>query len=738
MADTIPWPGARYDGCAASPECDPRPVSAPAGRGRVLVVDDEPRLSRSLEQLLKLCGYQVALAEGGHKAIALLDAQRFDLMLLDLQMPDLSGHQVMEHVARNALDVAVIVVSADTSLDQATRVLRAGAQDFLRKPYLPDELLRSVENVLGRRRLEAENRSMQRRLMVSDQLHRFIVNNSPDIIYMLDEAGRFSFVNERIETLLGYAKDELLGQHYSMVVYPEDLDKACYAFNERRTGARATHSAEIRLTVKGGGVHPHFFESRSLTIELSAMGVYAQGQGGARSFVGTYGVARDITARKKAEELINFQLYHDLLTKLPNRALFQDRLDLAIAQARCNDRKVAVMFLDLDRFKMVNDSLGHLAGDRLLQAVSARLKACLRDGDTLARVGGDEFNLLLPELASKQDAQGVAEKILQALRTPVEVDGHEIFVSLSIGIALYPDDGDGLETLIRHADMAMYHIKGSGKNDYTFFADSMGSRYAQHLSLETGLRKALERDQFVLHYQPQIDIASGAIVGMEALLRWRHPQRGLVAPGEFIPLAEETGLIVPMGGWVLREACREAARWRCEGLAPVQMSVNLSALQMERPDMVETVLGALEAAGLPGEALELEITENMLMKDIDQVVCKLRELARNGIRFAVDDFGTGYSSLGYLKLLPLHTLKIDRSFVKDLPAQGHGHSIVAAIIAMAQGLGLNLVAEGVESRAQLGQLACLHCPQAQGFLFSAPVSAEQAQGLLRARQRYAV
>jgi PAS domain S-box-containing protein len=363
MADSIRWPGARYERDVGLPEGDPPPVSAVAAKGRVLVVDDEPRLCRSLEQLLELCGYQATLAEGGKKAIALLDTQRFDLMLLDLQMPDLSGHQVMEHVTRKALDIAVIVVSADTSFDQATRVLRAGAQDFLRKPYVPDELLRSVENVLGKRRLEAKNRSMQQCLMASDQLHRFIVNNSPDIIYMLDEAGRFSFVNERIETLLGYAKDELIGQHYSMVVYPEDLDKACYAFNERRTGGRATHSAEIRLTVKGGEAHPRFFETRSLTIELSAMGVYAVGEGGARSFVGTYGVARDITERKKAEELINFQLYHDLLTKLPNRALFQDRLGLAIAQARRNHQKVAVMFLDLDRFKMVNDSLGHLAGD---------------------------------------------------------------------------------------------------------------------------------------------------------------------------------------------------------------------------------------------------------------------------------------------------------------------------------------------------------------------------------------
>jgi len=523
-----------------------------------------------------------------------------------------------------------------------------------------------------------------------------------------------------------------------MVVYPEDLDKACYAFNERRTGSRATQSAELRLMVKGREAHPRFFETRSLTIELNAMGVYAEGEGGARSFVGTYGVARDITERKKAEELINFQLYHDLLTKLPNRALFQDRLSLAIAQARRNHQKVAVMFLDLDRFNMVNDSLGHLAGDRLLQAVGGRLKDCLREGDTLARVGGDEFNLLVPELASKEDAERIAEKILDGLRTPVEVDGHEIFVSLSIGIALYPNDGDSLETLIRHADMAMYHIKGSGKNYYTFFADSMDSYYAQHLSLETGMRKALEQDQFVLHYQPQIDIARGAIVGMEALLRWRHPERGLIAPGEFIAVAEETGLIVPIGRWVLMDACREAARWRREGLPPVQMSVNLSALQMERPDMVDIVLGALEVAGLPGESLELEITENMLMKDIDQVIRKLQELACNGIRFAVDDFGTGYSALGYLKLLPLHTLKIDRSFVNDLPAQGHGHSIVAAIIAMAQGLGLNLIAEGVESQEQLGHLARLHCPQAQGFLFSTPVSAEEAMGLLGSRQRYAV
>ena len=702
---------------------------------RILIVDDEARMRASVKDLLEAYGHRCSLATGGADALAVLAREQVDLLLLDLNMPGVDGYEVMHRVQAEYSDVDVIVVSGETTFESATEALRCGAQEFLRKPYAPEDLARVVSRALKKRALERNIQEMHRCLEASEHRYRFIVNNSPDIIYMLDSEGKFAFVNDRIKPLLGYETEDLIGRHYSEFVHKEDIQKARFVFDERRTGNRASRNIEFRLLCKSSSLPYRYFESRTITIEMNAMGVYTAPEGDDKErYVGTYGVARDISERKRAEELINYQLYHDLLTNLPNRSLFRDRLNLAISQAKRNKNKLAVMFLDMDRFKMINDSLGHLAGDQLLQTVALRLQSCLRDGDTLARVGGDEFNLLVPDIAGREDAGMVAHKIIERLKGPVVLDGYEVFVSFSIGIAIFPEDGQSIDVLIKNADMAMYHIKTHGKNGYEFFADNMKSAFHRQLSLENGIRKALEKKEFELFYQPQYDISSNRICGMEALIRWSHPERGLLLPDQFIPLSEETGLIIEIGNWVLDSACRELKSWQQLGFNGVQMAVNISAAQLMQPEFERRVLEVLKKHGVAGEQLEIEITENILMKDMDQAVSKFQQLAANGVRMAVDDFGIGYSSLSYLHSLPLNTLKIDRSFISGIESKKDHSSIVTAVLAMARELDLEVVVEGVEREAHVDYLRQLQRVRAQGFFLGRPEPAEEVRKLLRRQQ----
>lgn len=702
----------------------------------ILIVDDDPRMRQSVVDLLSMYDYNCLLASGGQEALDALSQQPIDLLLLDLNMPGMNGQHVLEQVKKDYPDTDVIIVSGETTFDNATQALRQGAEDFIRKPYVPSELIRVLGNVLDKRNLRQKVEKMHRYLEASEHRYRFIVSNSPDIIYMLDHEGRFVFVNERATVLLGFDPDAMIGRHYSEFVHQDDLEKAKFAFDERRTGMRSSQNVEFRLLCRDDALPVRYFESRTVTIELNAMGVYG-GDSASDEFVGTYGVARDITERKRAEEVINFQLYHDLLTKLPNRALFRDRLELAISQAKRNKSELAVMYLDMDRFKVVNDSLGHLAGDQLLQVVSSSLHDCLRDSDTLARVGGDEFNLLLPEISGRGDAAGIAEKIIQKLKDPIVLDGYEVVVSFSIGISMFPDDGEEMGQLIKHADMAMYHIKGRGKNGYEFFSDNMKALYRQHLSLEQGIRKALEQEQFEVYFQPQISVTSDRICGMEALIRWNHPEKGLVSPADFIPVSEESGLIIEIGRWVLNAACAELRHWMDAGLSDVTLAVNISATQLRQVDFEEMVIQILKQHKLPGDRLELEITEDVLMQDIEQAVTKLQSLAAHGVRVAIDDFGIGYSSLSYLQTLPLHTLKIDRSFISQIQTAKSRSSIVTAIIAMAKGLGLDIVAEGVETEVQLEYLKHLGCHKIQGFLLGRPAKSAETEKLLEQQYKLA-
>ena len=427
-------------------------------------------------------------------------------------------------------------------------------------------------------------------------------------------------------------------------------------------------------------------------------------------------------------------VHYDPLTNLPNRLLFLDRLDQELAHAQRDDRLVAVMLVDLDRFKQVNDSFGHPIGDQLLQAVARRLESHARAGDTVARMGGDEFGFVLTGMKRAHDAGDAAQKILDAFACdPISISDSEIFVAASIGISIYPLDGVNTTTLIKNTDAALYYAKSEGRNNFQYYAAQMNAMAWQRLTLETELRRALEREEFVLYYQPKVDLASGKIIGMEALLRWQSAERGLVAPGEFIPLLEETGLILPEGEWVLRAACKQASKWQKTGFSNLRVAVNLSALQFRQPDLSDVFLGIFRENDLdPGlGALEFELTESLLMKNVGLTTATLNKLHEVGVQFSIDDFGTGYSSLSYLKRFPIHSLKIDQSFVRDLSSSADDAAIVAAIIALGHSLGMNVIAEGVETMEQLDYLRKMKCDEMQGYLFSRPVPAAEMTRLLQ-------
>jgi diguanylate cyclase (GGDEF)-like protein/PAS domain S-box-containing protein len=686
---------------------------------RILLADDDPRMLESLRNLLQLYNHQVETALGGRAALEKLERARYDLLLLDLRMPEVSGHDVMRHMRERNIQTLTVVVSGETSVDDISLALRQGAYDYMKKPYVPEELLATINNTLRKKRLEDANLLMQARLNRSEKLHRFIVNNSPDIIYILDENGCFSFLNSRIEELLGYDRNQLLGRHISALIEEEDLEKGLYFFDQAASNLNDAGTIEIALKPREGGRTKRYFELAVWPVSE------ADELNGVADRYRIYGTARDISDRMEAEAFINFQAYHDLLTRLPNRSLFKDRLSMAITQAARNDLRLAVMFIDLDRFKVINDSLGHTMGDRLLQAVAQRFQQCIRRGDTLSRFGGDEFTLLLPDAQSTQAAAQVAEKILESIKQPFRLGGHDVHVGASIGIAMYPEGGTTLDALIKNADIAMYRAKSGGKDGYHVFSHDMNTSVTQRLLLEQDMRRALESDEFEIHYQPLVDANTEQLAGVEALVRWNHPALGRLSPAEFIPVAEESRLIVELDRLTLARACRQIGHYHRNGYPQLRLSVNLSPLLLERDNFVEQILETLAREQFPAQMLELEITESLLMSDRTDVVSKLQKLAEAEVRIAIDDFGTGYSSLSYLQKFPITTLKIDRSFVNNIRTSDEEACIVNAIVSMAHGLKLNIIAEGVETNAQLHYLRGLGCQTVQGFLFGQATPLDQ-------------
>ncbi len=730
-----------FQGAEAPAGMPDTPAGLPgiAEQPRLLLVDDEPRLLASLYELLRDRDYHLTTASSGSEAIAHLSTLRFDLVLLDLRLPDIGGHEIMDFINARGIDADVIVMSGEVGIDAAIGALKRGAYDYLRKPYAREELLTTVGNALEQRRLAASNARIANQLENSEKMYRYLVDSSPDIIYTLNHEGRFTFVNDRAYQLLGFTRDELIGKHYSILVHDEDLERARYVFNERRVDERASRNVELRLKCRGAtgklsNSGDRTFNNTLMTISLNSIGMHVPDQEVKKlEFFGTYGVARDITDRKRAEEVISYQAYHDILTDLPNRILFKDRLGLAVIQAKRKQTELAVMFIDLDRFKLVNDTLGHVKGDELLQQVAVRLKECLRKGDTLARQGGDEFTIVLPELRDRDDARMVADKFLECLHKPFDLDGHEVHISASIGIAIYPGDGESIDELLRHADIAMYQVKALGKNGHSFYHDSMLDVSHQKIALEQALRRALEHNELEMYYQPQIDAVTGRIVGAEALMRWNHPTRGLLSAGEFLPFAEENGLMLPISDWMIGALCRDMLQWNLASGQAVRLSLNLSPQYLDRGDFFEKMRGALVRYGISPGQIEVEITENICIRNPQYAIEQLNKLCQLGVSVAIDDFGTGYSSLSYLHRFPIHTMKIDQSFVKEIHDENGHYPVILAIISIARGLGLHLIAEGVETEVQANYLKANGCETMQGYLYYRPISLSNFIGVLRSQ-----
>jgi diguanylate cyclase (GGDEF)-like protein/PAS domain S-box-containing protein len=568
-----------------------------------------------------------------------------------------------------------------------------------------------------------ERRLADEALKSSEERLRSIQESALDAIITMNIQGVITSWNPQAETTFGWTAEEIVGLGLAeTIIPPQHRDahrRGLEHFLATGEGRVLNQRIEITALARDGTEFP---------VELAVVPLYRDDNVSFCAFI------RDIRERKEAEETIRHLAYHDVLTGLPNRVLFEERLATELAQARRSRQKVAVMCLDLDRFKIVNDTVGHGAGDQLLKEVANEFAQTIREGDTVARIGGDEFSFLLTGVERVEDAAVVANRVLNVVRHPRTIANQEFRITTSIGITLFPRDGDDADSLIRNADTAMYRAKERGRDNFQVFTPAMEASLMEVLALENDLNHALEREELIVQYQPVMDIKSGRIVGGEALLRWQHPERGLVGPDEFIPLAEETGLIVPIGEWVLRQACAQAKAWQDAGLGSMRVTVNLSARQVEHPGLVQLVAEVLDETHLPPQCLHLELTEGAVMRQVESVIATLSELQALGIGISVDDFGTGYSSLGYLKRFPIDTIKIDRSFVRDVTTDQNDAAIVTTVIAMARSLHLRVIAEGVETEAQLSFLRDNDCHEFQGFLLSRAVSPAEFEALTRQRQ----
>lgn len=543
-------------------------------------------------------------------------------------------------------------------------------------------------------------------------LNAHILNSVNEGVAVTDASQRFCFINPAFTAITGYTAEEVIGKSPKLLSSGL-MERTFYGNMWGNINESGSWQGEIIDRRKNGESYP----------EWLSISVLKDAHGKITHYVSVFA---DISERKAVERRITHMAQHDFLTGLPNRMLLLDRMAQAISHARRENHKVALMFLDLDKFKYINDLHGHILGDKLLQEVARRISSISRSGDTVCRLGGDEFVLMLTDLQNSDDASSIALKLLETVAGPCLIDGHEIDITTSIGIALFPDDGKDGSELLRHADAAMYHAKQNGRNNYHFFTSEMNRRALERMAIERKLRHALERGEFTLHYQPQLDLRTMRLIGAEALLRWKDPESGeLISPARFVPIAEENGMIVPIGEWVLREACRQMAEWRKSGLPEIPVSVNLSAVQFRQKDLGGTIRGILRQYGISPSSLELEITETAVMKDAETAIALLKEMKEMGVQLAMDDFGTGYSSLSYLKQLPIDKLKIDQSFVRDTAHDPDDAAIVSTIISMARNLKLKVTAEGVETDRQLAFLNQHGCDHGQGYYFSPPLPPDQ-------------
>jgi diguanylate cyclase (GGDEF)-like protein/PAS domain S-box-containing protein len=631
-------------------------------------------------------------------------------VLLDLRLPDCPGIDGLEKVLWAARGIPILVVGADENEEIARQVIRAGARDYLLTSRLDSYWLpRALCHAIERRLSEEASVAETERVEVS-------LNSISDALLSTNISGRITYLNRIAEAMTGWPRGEATGRALEEVLQIID-------------GATREPPADLKQCGVPGNQNPNLVSNCLLirrdgsesAIEHSAAPIYDS----LGRVTGTTIVVRDISAASAMASRMSHLASHDPLTDLPNRLLLGDRLARALALAHRHQRRLAVLFLDIDRFKHINDSLGHMLGDELLRSVGRKLTMCVRSSDTVSRQGGDEFVVVLSELEHAEDAAMGAQKILTALGRPHKLAGHEIHITASIGISVYPDDGEGAETLLKGADMALYHAKDQGRDRYQFFEPGLNARAVERRSIEAGLHKALDKREFELLYQPKMNLKTGAVVGAEALIRWRHPDRGLVEPGQFVPIAEDCGLITPIGRWVVREACRQAQAWQDAGLRPIPVSVNISAVEFRSKDFLKNIVDILNETCLDPRYLEIEITESVLMAQVEATNSVLHALKILGVQLAIDDFGTGWSSLSYLRHFPIDALKVDKSFVQEITPGSTVAPIVSAVISMAKSLKRRVIAEGVETRDQLAFLQAEDCDEAQGYYFSRPIIAQQ-------------
>jgi len=643
-------------------------------------------------------------------------ADRYAAVLVDLSLPDSSGIETFDRLILAAPQIPMLILAVAQDESIAQLAVQRGAQEYLLHErfdaYLwPKAVTRMIERAAGTEALFQQNERAQ-----------FTLNSIGDAVVSTDVAGNVTYLNFVAETLTGWLQMEAAGHPFEEVLRIIDGTTRAPARNPMELAIRENNTVSLTpncVLIRRDGVEA--------PIEDSAAPIHDRhGQ-----VTGAVMVFRDVSAARAAALRMAYLAQHDSLTDLPNRILFNDRLAEAMALASRYQRQLAVLFLDVDRFKHVNDSLGHDIGDRLLQSIAQRLLGCVRASDTVSRQGGDEFVILLPELTQAQDATVCADKILETLRTPHRIDQYDVQVTASIGIVTYPDDGMDCETLMKHADFAMYHAKDSGRDNCQFFKWDLNLRAVKRQWLEDSMRHALERHEFAVHYQPKVNLENGEIVGVEALIRWLHPELGLVSPAEFIPIAEECGLMIPIGRWVLGQACHQAQAWQEIGLAPIRIAVNISPVELRARDFLTGLGVILAETGLDPHLLELELTETFMVQDSAAMLAVLQDVKRLGIKLALDDFGTGYSSLNHLKRFPIDTLKIDRSFVRTVTTNADDASIVCAVISMGKNLHMRVVAEGVETREQLAFLQDRECPFGQGYYFSQPLTGAACTRLLR-------
>ncbi len=611
----------------------------------------------------------------------------------DLQNTVLDGHVWQGELQNRKKDSGVFWV-------------RATIVPFMDEKGKPYQFVSIMNDITERKQAEAQMKKLSSAL-----------EKTADSVFITDTAGVIEYVNPAFEEVTGYSRDEAIGNKAGIV-----------------KSGRMDHGFYNRmwLMIKGGEVFSDVFINRKkggeLYYEEKTITPLKDDDGNITHFIST---GKDITERMQVQERMQYLAQHDILTDLPNRMLFLDRLNQALARSHWHKRHVALFFLDLDRFKVINDTLGHDAGDRLLQTVAKRLGECVREGDTIARLGGDEFTVILEDVATQSDIPVVARKIIESMSKPFYINNRELFITVSIGISVSPGDANNAADLVRNADTAMYRAKDEGRNNYQFYSVDMDINALERLNLETSLRRALEREEFILYYQPQINIRTGYIFGVEALIRWNHPDLGLVSPAKFIPLLEETGLIIQVGEWVLRTACAQTRVWQVAGLVPLQVSINMSAYQFNDPGLPDIISRTLHKSGLDPALLEIEITESVFMQHTHTIKTTFQKLRDLGVRVAIDDFGTGYSSLSYLRRYPVDCLKVDQSFVHDITTDPDDAEIVKAILAMAQSLKLSIIAEGVETQEQLKFLQEWGCELMQGLLFSPPLPTNEIELLLQ-------